>query len=224
MKALFFCCVAFIALASIGNAEPDTAEPFFPVTVDGQDGYIDRSGKIRIKLQFVEAGAFSEGFAAVTVTPEYKEGYINRKGEWVIQPQFGGAGEFSEGLATVHTEVSLSSPTVVIDTEGQVRFHETAVSSGRPFKEGLKAVGNGRGQRGYIDRAGKIVIDVRFDQAAIFMMASQASSLTAALSTSTRLARLSSHCHLPGQASSARAWPACAQIRSNAAMPTDPGS
>lgn len=161
--------LSFVAIVvqaiSVGAQSPHQDERLFPITKNGRDGYIDRSGKIRIEPQFASAGRFSEGLAAVSVEPDFKEGYINSTGEWVIEPRFGGAGEFSEGLATVHLEVNLMSPTVVIDRTGQVILQETSLQrAGGRFFEGLKAVGDGAGKWGYIDRTGKIVIEPRFDQ------------------------------------------------------------
>jgi hypothetical protein len=62
-------------------------------------GYFCLSGKLCIRPQFDEAGSYSEGVAAVTVSQSC--GYINKLGEYVIKPQFQSCGGFSEGLAPV---------------------------------------------------------------------------------------------------------------------------
>ncbi|MGH7823627.1 MAG: WG repeat-containing protein [Candidatus Binatia bacterium] len=63
-------------------------------------GYIDKTGKYVIDLQFDYAGAFREGLAVVLV--DGKEGYIDRAGRFVIKPQFDYKTlGFSEGFAVV---------------------------------------------------------------------------------------------------------------------------
>lgn len=77
-------------------------------------GYIDKSGKIVIKPQFIgheppyddnlPVGNFSEGLAKVEDVFSHKWGYINRSGEIVIEPQFDEAGDFFDGVALVVTD------------------------------------------------------------------------------------------------------------------------
>ena len=51
----------------------------FPIEMNGEWGYIDKSGKISIIPQWESVGYFSEGLAYVCIGDKY--GYINRKGE-----------------------------------------------------------------------------------------------------------------------------------------------
>jgi hypothetical protein len=84
----------------------------------GERAYIDRDGRVRIRLPSAnwDGEQFSGGLARVTVflssldggpldwgkTPEgYRSGFMDRDGRMVIQPRFGTAGDFSEGLAPV---------------------------------------------------------------------------------------------------------------------------
>jgi hypothetical protein len=84
----------------------------------GERVYIDRDGRVRIRLPNADwRGAhFWEGLARVTVRPsssnggpldwgrtpiEYRSGFMDRDGRMVIEPRFGTAGDFSEGLAPV---------------------------------------------------------------------------------------------------------------------------
>lgn len=63
-------------------------------------GYIDKTGKVVIKGNFVEARPFSDGLAVVR-NDYYQFGYIDKTGKSVINPQFNHAGSFSGGIALV---------------------------------------------------------------------------------------------------------------------------
>ena len=65
-------------------------------------GFIDKSGKVVIELQFDDAGYFSEGLARVE--KDGKWGFIDKSGKVVIEPQYDYVGDFSEGLAKVQNE------------------------------------------------------------------------------------------------------------------------
>ncbi len=79
--------------------EPAELSPneLFMVQVNGLNGYIDRTGAMRIKPRFEHAGQFCEGLAWASQDRKY--GYINTTGEWVIEPAFDLAKHFSRGLA-----------------------------------------------------------------------------------------------------------------------------
>lgn len=66
--------------------------------LNGDWGYIDKSGAWVIEPQFARARAFSEGLAVAT-TPRgshpVKYGYIDTSGEWVIEPVFAHALPFT---------------------------------------------------------------------------------------------------------------------------------
>src|SRR3974390_3105312 len=62
-------------------------------------GYMDRTGKVAIRPQFVTESDFLEGMAAVSKGEEC--GYINERGQVLISYHFDGCGDFREGLAPV---------------------------------------------------------------------------------------------------------------------------
>ncbi|HKQ78751.1 MAG TPA: WG repeat-containing protein [Blastocatellia bacterium] len=64
-------------------------------------GYIDKTGRIAIALQFVVAERFSEGRARVVKEDSDGYGFIDKEGRIVIEPQFTWAGHFFGGLANV---------------------------------------------------------------------------------------------------------------------------
>jgi hypothetical protein len=74
-------------------------------------GYVDRSGREVIPFQFLGAGDFSEGLAAVSVANVGGEssycgsaanyGYIDKTGAFIIKPQFARADGFKNGSARV---------------------------------------------------------------------------------------------------------------------------
>lgn len=71
----------------------------FPSNKSGiKYGYIDKTGKVIIKPQFIKAGDFHEGLAYACKT---RCGYIDKTGKFVIKPRFQDANDFSEGLASV---------------------------------------------------------------------------------------------------------------------------
>lgn len=69
-------------------------------------GYIDKSGKLVIPLQFDQAGMwtmseFHEGLAAVMLNGKY--GFIDKTGKLVIPAKYSGVFDFSDGLAPVYS-------------------------------------------------------------------------------------------------------------------------
>lgn len=73
------------------------SEGLAPVT----GGYIDKTGRMVIRLQTadVTADEFSEGLAAVMINS--KRGYIDKSGNFVIQPKYFSTNPFKNGLARV---------------------------------------------------------------------------------------------------------------------------
>src|SRR3954447_13271666 len=63
---------------------------FDPLLVEKDNlfGFIDRTGKVVIPLQFDNALPFSDGLAPVWIGGGTQWGYIDRTGKKVIQPQF----------------------------------------------------------------------------------------------------------------------------------------
>jgi WG repeat protein len=134
-----------------------------PIQQNGKWGYIDSSGKIVIKRQFVWAEEFSEGLAAFE-NEDGKHGYIDETGTVVIEPKFDNWTNFSEGLAAVSVDFQWG----YIDRTGKWAIPPQFVV-GRPFSNGLARVEvplngkasfpPGRAKHAFIDKTGKIVID-----------------------------------------------------------------
>ena len=90
MKKIILMFLAIMALSMPFSAYakkvyPDG--PLFPVREGGLYGYIDRTGKMIIKPQFVDARDFSEGLARVTIDV-FHWGYVDTTGRMVIEPRF----------------------------------------------------------------------------------------------------------------------------------------
>jgi hypothetical protein len=140
----------------------------FPVCEKGKCGYIDRTGKIAIPLQFNEAYDYSEGLARVVVGDKF--GFIDQTGKIVIQPQFGFARDFTEGLAPMSDD-PIDGKWGYLDKSGKVVIPQQ-FKLAKNFSEGLAPVEveragglvhNRTGTRflslwGYINRAGELVI------------------------------------------------------------------
>lgn len=101
-----------LAAAAVLDAE----KPERPVAGRGDRrnlkwGYVDRDGREVIPMQFLNAGDFEEGLAAVNpgvgggegslCGPPTNYGYIDRTGAFVIKPQFTHASQFQGGRARV---------------------------------------------------------------------------------------------------------------------------
>ena len=117
-------------------------------------GYIDKSGKLTIPAQFAEAGAFSEGLAAVRVDVDGLWGYIDVAGRMVIDAQFADASHFSEGLAAVRIDINGSWG--FADTTGTLVV-PPQFASAHDFSEGLACVHSGQ-ESGYVDQTGGWII------------------------------------------------------------------
>src|ERR1700674_2216363 len=130
--------VAFLCAFS-GRGQQPESKALFPVEKDGKFGFIDRTGKVVIPLQFDSANDFHEGLALVTANR--KTMFIDTAGETVITPQFDIVNNFSEGLAPVNI--------------GQKRIPNLGLISDP-------------GKWGYIDKTGKLVIPLKFTHAEDF--------------------------------------------------------
>jgi len=152
----------------------------------GLVGFVDRLGAIVITPQFFDAGDFSHGLARVQLPAEegqpisdgitYSDksldprgglsGYIDPTGRMAIAADYKQARDFSEGLAAVRYD---DGGWFYIDRKGKSIIHPFfwPFATAESFAEGLARVnllrwGVGT-QFGYINNAGRIVIDLQFD-------------------------------------------------------------
>jgi len=174
-------CTGNVTQGPLGTDFESNGDGLFVIEVDGEYGFIDRTGAIVIEPQFIYAQGFSEGLAQVVVAEGWgvKRGYIDTTGAVVIELQCYDTQAFSEGLAWVST----SPPTQPNNLEGKVRclIDKTGQIVTTPvrylevseFSEGLSAVcvrsADGWGLLwGYVDTTGKMVIQPQFDIAGAF--------------------------------------------------------
>lgn len=114
-------------------------------------GYVDREGREVIPMQFVGAGDFAEGLAAVNPGEGGGDnesslcglpgsfGYIDKTGAFVIKPQFTHASEFRDGRARVSV--------------GRITYAGRCLCCAPRFV----------GRHGFVDRGGKFVADEKKD-------------------------------------------------------------
>ena len=142
---------------------------------DGLFGFMDIEGNVIVEPQYVEAGDFSEGLAAVA-NEEYRYGYIDVDGNLIIPHKYYRAQCFSEGRAAVIREEYVSivnegillvpiSPFTYIDREGNVAI-ETDFDEAGEFHDGVAAVcmvdDEGHAVYNYIDQSGNFQTDYSY--------------------------------------------------------------
>lgn len=96
------------------------SEGLAAVRVNGEDGYIDKTGKFLFKAY---GENFSEGLAKVSTGSNW--GYMDKTGKIVIQPQFSFAIEFFEGVAHVWIGEGDSRKSGIIDKTGKYIWNPT---------------------------------------------------------------------------------------------------
>jgi hypothetical protein len=150
------------------SAEHSTfREGLASVEIDGRWGFIDPAGRSLIQPQFGGPSSFFEGLAAVRVGGEsgMHSGFIDRTGAFAIAPHFSLAWRFSEGLARVRLATGGLG---FIDKSGSLVFTVKEGKRAGEFSEGLVniQIRNATDEKwGYINRAGKWVIEPRYQQA-----------------------------------------------------------
>lgn len=104
-------------------------------------GFLDREGHVAIPAKHDDAWFFSEGMVAVKLGERW--GFLDKTGKEVIPFRYADAEPFFDGLAGVHIGGSVRGR---FDSDGEtIRY----------------VMDGGRG--GYIDRAGRVVIEPDFD-------------------------------------------------------------
>jgi len=156
--------------AMLLGAQPKSRETkiLFPVEKDDKWGFIDRTGRIVVPLQFDSANDFHEGLGLVTA--KGKKIFIDAGGRVIITPQFDIVNNFSEGLAAVNIGETRIPNLGLISNPGRWGYIDRTgklviplkFTHAENFSEGLAAVRDGdRG--GFIDHQGKFVFDVSLD-------------------------------------------------------------
>lgn len=171
---LVFLVIGLNALApSFIKAQND--DDLFPFIQDDKIGYINKAGKVVISPQFnrefinqssLNVVRFSEGLAAANIKGKW--GYIDTTGTVVIKPIYSTAWPFSEGLAEVRTSDGKSG---YINNAGKMIVAPISSMGSNPFSGGLAGVYIGetsKGQWGFIDKTGAMVIEPSFEAAGPF--------------------------------------------------------
>lgn len=138
-------------------------------------GYINKKGELVIPPMFYSALNFSEGVAHVKVGrfgQVNPAGFIDKTGKFIVEPQFMLAGEFSEGLAPVEfggkyeefgerLRRHIPGKWGYIDKTGKIMI-PAQFNSAEKFSEGLARV-RVEDKYGYINKAGQVVVEPKYD-------------------------------------------------------------
>ncbi|MFO0959751.1 MAG: WG repeat-containing protein [Isosphaeraceae bacterium] len=135
-------------------------------------GLMDTAGRVvRDQGPYDEIREFRQGRAVVRLGKKF--GYIDRDFREVVPPRFDFAYEFGDGLAFVEQGKWRG----YIAPNGETLFELPAGMRGDVFSGG-RAMVVARNKRGYIDRAGELVIPTRFVDGRRFSEGSAAVSLS----------------------------------------------
>lgn len=137
----------------------DFSEGLACVRLNNKWMFINRKGEIAINFnkEVRYCSRFSEGLAAIDIGKKY--GYIDKSGSLVIPLLYHSARDFNEGLASVgHNKL----PNIFIDRTGRVVIHNQHFQYTGSFSESLAAV-EIDDKKGFINKAGQIVIEPTFD-------------------------------------------------------------
>jgi hypothetical protein len=131
----------------------DFSEGLAEVWINNKHYYIDTVGKIMFETQFKNAGKFYSGMSRVYSNEGYTKGFINRKGELVIKPDYLYAEDFSEGMTNVSEKF--------LDEAGNTTLESSGYKINKGFSEGLAQVNLSNEVPAYIDKKGKIALNLK---------------------------------------------------------------
>jgi len=126
-------------------------------TLNGPYGFIDKNGKIVIKLNCEQVLQFSEGLCAVRLNGLW--GFIDKSGSIKVKHKYEKVYSFSEGLAPVNANDNWT----FIDYDGKIKLSLKNYSEAEPFFNGIAKVKNDK--VGFIDKEGKELIKTKYEDA-----------------------------------------------------------
>jgi hypothetical protein len=127
------------------------------VKSEGKFGYIKEDGAWLVEPCFDEAHSFRDGAAVVRQGDKF--GYLKPDGTWLVEPKFDNAEAFDSGFAFV----VFGGERSIIDATG-ILFGSTRLSHFDARRErGLIAI-KSDGRWGFVDDAGTLVIETRYDE------------------------------------------------------------
>jgi len=146
------------------------SEELAAVKIDGKWGFIDTTGKMAIQPRYDETRMFAGGLCAVCVKKKW--GYINVRGEMMIRPEYTEAFEFDKGVAKVYagkldndmTGERATGGYCIINKKGQRLIGPIFAYIGI-WHEGFAKVKDSRNKVGFVNRQGKIVVPLVYDEA-----------------------------------------------------------
>jgi hypothetical protein len=127
------------------------------VKVENKWGFINMEGEEVIKPKYDDAGSFSESRARVKLNGKW--GYIDTRGEEIIIPKYDEAGNFNQGLAGV----CINGRWGLISKNGELKGK--LVYDAIFNDEGMLFIRVNRDTKtGYINKEGRVVIPVKYDE------------------------------------------------------------
>jgi|GEM_PF-5375494 len=123
---------------------------------DKKFGYVNSAGKEVIKLQYEDAGIFSDGLAAVK--KDGKWGYINPYNKFVVEPKYDFTLKFTNGMSSVRNNNKWG----YINTKGEEVIPLEYDATGF-FSSGLANVKKGD-KWGYVDATNNLVIPLKYER------------------------------------------------------------
>lgn len=134
-----------------------TVSCYDPQSQPSKTGFIDKTGKEIIPLQFDAAGSFSEGLAAVYRKSLDRWGFVDKAGKVIIPFQYNKVNlPFTKGRARVTVNQG-RWPTILIDKRGQLQS-EDIIPAGSIARVRLNK------KWGYIDSRGNEFFPLEYDE------------------------------------------------------------
>jgi hypothetical protein len=139
-----------------GNTERvfEESEGLRGIRRNGQYGFIDSRGRLRIANRYENIGRFHEGVAPVMILGKW--GFVNNEDRIVVNPNFEQVGEFNNGISIVRR----AGKTGVVGKEGQIILPLRYDSIARV--NGLLSLHHAN-QAGLANYKGHVLIEPHFD-------------------------------------------------------------
>jgi hypothetical protein len=146
-----------VAPPKLDNTEAifEESEGMRGIRRDGQYGFIDTRGRLRVANRYENIGKFKEGLAPVMILGKW--GFVSKEDQIVVNPNFEEAGEFNNGVAIVKRNGKVG----VIGKDGRLIVPLRYDSILRT--EHMLVIWEQR-HTGLVDYKGHVLIEPRFDE------------------------------------------------------------